>query len=267
MGYTNLIKMNSKNKAAKTDFLLERINQNENFQAIDINKWAFEKLKASDQNLNILELCCGTGKQTKFLLEAFPNSIISCLDISNDAINVVKKDNKDNVHRMKFFNNAIDDFFMENSRIYDLIFCSYGLYYSTNIDMVLSSIKKSLSVKGRFIVMGPYGKNNKQLFDLITRLNINIAKPVIHSSSQFMVEDVLTFVANNFEQVHLYTTQNRIKWIDADSVVSYWKNSTFFEESKKEDFALNVRDEIEKKNFFVNDKHIMLIEAINHDYV
>ncbi|MGI8584325.1 MAG: class I SAM-dependent methyltransferase [Chitinophagaceae bacterium] len=259
--------MKSNNKAAKTDYLFERITQNENFQTIDINKWAFEKIEGTNETLNILELCCGTGKQTKCLLETFPNSTISCLDISNEAIDVVKASNKDDQHRMIFFNTGIDDFFYKSSEKYDIIFCSYGLYYSLNIEIVFSRIKQSLNSVGRFIVMGPYGNNNKQLFDLILRLNINIAEPVLHSSSKFMVEDVLKFAANNFKQVHIYTTRNSIKWLDANSVISYWQNSTFFEEDKKEDFILNVSKEIENNHFFLNDKYIMLIEAINHEYV
>ena len=76
--------MNSSEK--KTDFLIERIQQNENAQSIDINKWAFQNIDGSSEEINVLELCCGTGKQTKYLLEAFPNAKISCLDISAEAI-------------------------------------------------------------------------------------------------------------------------------------------------------------------------------------
>ena len=102
------------NNETKTDFLMARISQNENNQTVDINKWAFEKIKNTDEKINILELCCGTGKQTEYLVQKFPNATISCLDISIDAISAVKNKFHSHDSRMKFFNTGIDDFFKNN---------------------------------------------------------------------------------------------------------------------------------------------------------
>ena len=213
----------------KTDFLITRINQNENYQTVDINKWAFEKIKGSNKEINILELCCGTGKQTDYLIRMFPNANISCLDISIEAINTVKNNFKNNSKQMKFYNMGIDDFFNKNKKEYDIIFCSYGLYYSSNIDFVLDKINISLSPTGKLIVMGPYGDNNKPLFDILLGLNVNIPSLVISSSSTFMFEKVLADTIRNFSETHIYTTQNNILWENIGSVMSYWKNSTFFD--------------------------------------
>jgi ubiquinone/menaquinone biosynthesis C-methylase UbiE len=209
-----------------------------------------------------LELCSGTGKQTEYLLELFPNSTISCLDISIDAINTVKNNFKDKHSRMSFFVKGIDEFFESNKARFDLVFCSYGLYYSKNIEFVLNSIYNLLNKNGRLMVMGPFGKNNKQLFDILTKLDVTIPQPVIHSSSKFMYEDVLGFAVNNYESVHIHTTQNRIEWKTVESVMSYWKSSTFFNESRENDFQQLVANEIGKNGVFVNDKHIMLLIAI-----
>jgi len=121
--------MEKNNDATKTDFLIQRIKQNENFQTIDINEWAFEKIKGSKENIEILELCCGTGKQTGFLLKTFPNANISCLDISEESILTVKENYSSEKNRMNFHNDDIDSFLKKNKKIKNVIFCSYGLNY------------------------------------------------------------------------------------------------------------------------------------------
>jgi hypothetical protein len=60
----------------------------------------------------------------------------------------------------------------------------------------------------------------------------------------------------------VYTTRNRIEWKAVDSVMSYWKSSTFYNADKENQFGDIVKNEIQKNHVFVNDKHIMLLEAV-----
>jgi ubiquinone/menaquinone biosynthesis C-methylase UbiE len=246
----------------KTDFLIARINQNENNQTVDINKWAFDKIPARNEVINILELCCGTGKQTEYLVMTFPKATITCLDISVDAINTVKEKFRQETGRMNFYSMGIDEFFKSNKEQYDIIFCSYGLYYSKDIEFVLSKINGCLNPAGRFYVMGPYGDNNKQLFDALAQVNVKIPDPVISSSSTFMFEKVLADATKNFETIHIYTTQNNILWEDVSSVMNYWKSSTFFDAAAETAFKNVAGKTIEDNGRFINTKKIMLIEAI-----
>lgn len=252
------------NNETKTDFLMARISQNENNQTVDINKWAFEKIKSNSEKINILELCCGTGKQTDYLVQLFPNAKISCLDISIDAITTVKNKFQSHSARMNFYNMGIDGFFKENEEKFDIIFCSYGLYYSKDIDYVLFQINELLNNGGKLVVMGPYGDNNKQLFDILLDLRITIPDLVLSSSSTFMREKVLSFSINHFNAIHLYTTQNNIIWENVESVMNYWKNSTFYDSSIEQEFQKIVETKINLKGNFINEKKIMLIEAIKN---
>ncbi len=249
------------NNETKTDFLMARISQNENNQTVDINKWAFEKIKNTDEKINILELCCGTGKQTEYLVQKFPNATISCLDISIDAISAVKNKFHSHDSRMKFFNTGIDDFFKNNEEKFDIIFCSYGLYYSRDMDYVLAKINESLNNSGRLVVMGPYGENNKQLFDILLSLKVKLPDLVISSSSTFMREKVLGFSINNCNAIQIYTTQNNIIWENVESVMNYWKNSTFYNSSIEQEFQKIVEAQINSSGKFINEKKIMLIVA------
>ena len=102
--------VDKKGNETKTDYLIERINQNESAQTIDINEWAFGKIESSDNQISVLELCCGTGKQTAWLLKSFPNAMISCLDISEESLEVVRRTFESQLKRMEFYNKDIDLF-------------------------------------------------------------------------------------------------------------------------------------------------------------
>ena len=251
----------NENSAVKTDFLIERINQNQNNQALDINEWAFGQIRGSEAKLNILELCCGTGKQTRYLLRSFPNARVSCLDLSADAINTVKKEFSSEAGRMAFYNSGLDEFFASNQERFDLIFVSYGLYYAKDIQSVFRGINQCMNEGGRFLVMGPHGKNNQQLFDVLTSLGVTLPYPVIHSSALFMYQDVIAFTIENFRDTIIHTTTNSVSFQTVESVMNYWKSSTFYDASRAAAFEQKVRAVIEAEGAFRNDKHIMLLEA------
>jgi len=257
--------MEKKNNAEKTDYLMERIHQNENFQTTDINAWAFSKLKVSSEKLNILELCCGTGKQTAYLLDCFPNATVSVLDTSEDAISFVKKTFESEKSRMHFHHTDIDAYLESGTEKFDLIFCSYGLYYAKDINKVFSRIWDRLNPKGRFMVMGPYGNNNKPLFDDLTSLGVPLPYLVTHSSCNFMYMDVLRFCVDHFKEIHIYTTKNPIVWKSADSVLKYWESSTFYAADKRNAFHQLIEQKIANTGSYRNEKNIMLLDACKND--
>jgi SAM-dependent methyltransferase len=257
--------MEKKKDAENTNYLVERIVQNEKSQSIDINAWAFQNIKHSTDKLNILELCCGTGKQTEYLLGSFPHANVSVLDTSRESIELVKSQFSSEGYRMKFHLSDIDSFFENNSEKFDIIFCSYGLYYSKKIDWLLLQIYDRLNPKGRFVVMGPFGKNNKKLFDDLTSVGVSLAPLVVHSSCHFMYEDVLKFGVDKFRDMHIFTTKNIISWKTSESVLSYWESSTFYSQQCRTAFNNLVEAELKVKGEYRNEKNIMIIELVKHD--
>ncbi len=249
----------SNKSAENTDFLSTRITQNEKHQSIDINVWAFEKIGGNKQKLNILELCCGTGKQTEYLSNNFPESNITCVDVSKDAIAAIGNKFADKKNRVKAIVSGIDEFFANNNQNFDMIFCSYGLYYATDIDSVLIKLYGSLNENGRFVVMGPYGNNNKQLFDLVLKSEVKIPPFVTYSSCDFMHSKVIYSGIMNTHKIEIFSTTNSIKWNAPEDVVSYWKNSTFYDAAKESLFRELLDGEMKNSQAFINDKHIMLV--------
>ncbi|MHA8104557.1 class I SAM-dependent methyltransferase [Aquirufa nivalisilvae] len=255
--------MNNQKSAEKTDFLAERIKQNEKRQTINLNSWAFGILENSLSNLNVLEFCCGTGRQTEYLAKEFPNSKFTCIDISNDAINSVKEASFYNEASMNVFTSGMDEFLANNNEKFDLVFVSYGLYYAKNIDLVINTTIDIINSGGRFVVLGPYGENNKQLFDLVLKSGGSIDDFVSFSSTNFMYDKVIRFSLGKFNDIQVNTIINPVKWESSDEVLTYWKNSTFYQKEIEVQFKENLAKHFNSNSYFENEKHIMLFQGIN----
>jgi ubiquinone/menaquinone biosynthesis C-methylase UbiE len=249
------------NNATKTSALIERINRNESNQNLDLNQWAFNLIKGSKQKLKILELCPGTGRQTEQLLRSFENSHVTCVDVSNESLKVIEKSSFFDNGRVHLINDNIDDYFEKNKIYFDVVFVSYGLYYAKKIDRVLGKIFSYLNKGGRFIVLGPYGDNNKQLFALLKSIGVKVEKFVKYSSSDFMYSSVLNKTLRVFETIIINTAVNEVKWSNPDEVVQYWENSTFYRPQKRDIFLKEVENHFASQTYFINEKHIMLIEC------
>ena len=250
-----------KDKAINSFSLNKRIEHNEKNQRIDINKWAFKLISKDTRPLNILELCCGTGRQSEYLINHYINSSIDLLDISQDSLNQIKNSSYFDKSKISTFNIGIDEFFLKNKKKYDIIFVSYGLYYSKDIDEVLKRIKNTINKKGKFIVMGPHGNNNKEIFDIIESTGLKIDKKIKFTCTHFMYDKVINYLSREYYKIRIFKTSNKIEWKNIDNFISYWENSTFYNKYYKKDLLNKLETFFKNKKSFINTKKIMLIIA------
>jgi SAM-dependent methyltransferase len=143
---------------------------------------------------------------------------------------------------------------------FDLIFCAYGLYYSTDAEKTLAEARAWLRPEGRIAVVGPFGPNNKPLFDLLRASGVTISQPVIASSETFMTQTVLSWGARSFESLSVHTMVNPVAWPTPERVLNYWQNTTFYDAEKRSTFEDLLRRHFEEKTQFVNQKWVMLAE-------
>ena len=253
---------NNQTAAEKTDFLAERIKQNESNQSLNLNEWAFGNIEGSSESINILEYCCGTGKQTEYLRKLFPNAHITCLDISEAAIQTVKEASFFDAEKINAFASGMDEFVENNNLKFDLVFVSYGFYYAKDMDNVILKTIELINIEGKLIVLGPYGNNNKLLFDLVKESGVLIDEFVTYSCTDFMYDKVLKHSFNSFKQITIDTAVNPVKWNSKEGVLAYWKNTTFFDEKHEKQFRIKIDDHFKTNSSFVLEKHIMLFQGI-----
>jgi len=102
----------------------------------------------SDENLDILELGCGTGKNTEFL-QTKAQKLIGA-DFSEEMLAIAKaKNNAENVEFRQIDLRENWDF-SENS--FDLITCSLALEHIENIDFIFQQANKVLRTGGKFYI-------------------------------------------------------------------------------------------------------------------
>jgi ubiquinone/menaquinone biosynthesis C-methylase UbiE len=252
-------------RATESGLLEQRIAENTAAQGIDLATWIFERVHVHSGH-RVLELCCGTGGQTLSLLDLVGETgQVVALDISKSALDALaaKAGPRKSLTRIE---SSLEDFSSSLPKIgiqpksFDLIFCAYGLYYSSDAQRVLQEARSFLKPGGRIAIAGPFGPNNKQLFDLVRESGATLSEPVVFSSESFMLQTVLPWAAQNFESVAVHTMVNPVRWTSAERVLNYWQNTTFYDGAKRENFQRLVDAHFAGHPVFVNEKWVMLAE-------
>jgi ubiquinone/menaquinone biosynthesis C-methylase UbiE len=253
-------------RSTQAELLEQRIAENVASQEIDLATWIFERIQVR-RGFRVLELCCGTGGQTLSLLKHVGESgEVVALDISKAALDTLtSKATAQNHNQLAAIEASLDNFSpaLRATGVqpgFDFVFCAYGLYYAADARKTLQEARRWLKPEGSIAVVGPFGPNNKPLFDLLRAGGVNLAEPVTFSSERFMSETVLPWAAENFEQLSVRTMVNRVRWATPERVLNYWQNTTFYDAEKRSRFEELLHSDFAKHGEFVNEKWVMLAE-------
>ncbi|MDM8542140.1 class I SAM-dependent methyltransferase [Desulfococcaceae bacterium HSG9] len=264
----NKKKENISTRSRRTELLETRIAQNVGAQKIDLAEWIFDRIEI-ESGSKVLELCSGTGAQTLHLINrvgetghVFPSDVSRKTLDKLDAN--IKTKWKPRVTSIEADMDSLSDVLDGNGFVaphFDMVFCAYGLYYSKNVAEILQEIKRWLRPKGRLVVVGPFGPNNDPLFNLLEQAGVVIQPCIKYTSTDFMFKEVLSWAAKHFEKVFINTVVNQIAWQEPTDVLTYWKNSTFYDSERLTVVKKLVDAHFSMNSEFVNEKWIMMIEA------
>ncbi|GAA5819897.1 MAG: class I SAM-dependent methyltransferase [Methanobrevibacter sp. CfCl-M3] len=121
------------------------------------------------ENINILDLGCGTGSLTQKIKEKFPNSHITCMDLSKEMINLAKKKLYDYDY-VKFINADFTDFNFNND-FYDVVLSSlaiHNLVWDEDKKNLYRRVYKALKKDGLFYIgdfVSASSRFNQRLYD------------------------------------------------------------------------------------------------------
>lgn len=131
----------------------------------DITRWTFlfgregiiQKLPASDEELNILEVGCGTGKNLKMLARKFPNARFTGIDVSGEMLGIARKKMKYLGDRIAFLEEPYDHNSQAAGKQYDIVLFSYALsMINPQWSEILEQTKKDLKPGGLIAIVDFY---------------------------------------------------------------------------------------------------------------
>ena len=255
-------------RAVTMELLEQRIAENRASQQIDLGEWIFDRLVIHPKD-KILELCCGTGAQSiRFAERLTETGSLTAVDISAESLRMlVSKLAPEDVNKVRAVQASIDDLAVALHKLgepsFDLIFCAYGLYYSKGATALLDQIRSWLRPGGRIAIVGPFGLNNSQLFDLVRKSGATLTPAVLTSSQSFMLETVVPWATVNFESVRLHSMVNPVRWASQERVLNYWQNTTFYDDAARPKFERLLQEHFREHSEFVNEKWVMMVEMTN----
>jgi ubiquinone/menaquinone biosynthesis C-methylase UbiE len=254
------------NRAIQTELLEQRIAENRASQEVDLVRWIFERVQVRESD-QVLELCCGTGGQSLRMLKTLgERGRLYAVDISPEALSTLVERSALDRSKVIAVQAGLDDFSaaLQSSRLerssFDLIFCAYGLYYSSDARNTLNEALSWLKRDGRVVVIGPFGPNNWQLFDLVRASGVTIPDPVVSSSERFMSEVVVPWAAVKFQSTRISTMVNPVRWATPERVLNYWQNTTFYSADHRREFERRLAEHFARHGEFVNEKWVMMVE-------
>jgi hypothetical protein len=71
---------------------------------------------------------------------------------------------------------------------------------------------------------------------------------------------VVPWGEKHFQEVRISTLENPVTWKDAESLLTYWRNSTFYDASREAQVTELLKKHFAAHGVFQDAKHVMLAE-------
>jgi ubiquinone/menaquinone biosynthesis C-methylase UbiE len=246
-------------RATNTNYLERRLQINKSYASADFDAWLFSRL-AVREGEDVLDVGCGSGAQTvPFAKQVGATGSVSALDISTESVELLKGRLPPGARvravasDMALLAEVIARQF--DVKRYDLAHSSYALYYSPKRLEVLDVMRGALKEAGRCAVFTPDAPHG--LVELASR----------YSSVPESVFDSLTFGQRvlkpyfdaAFRSVEEHRFHNMLSLPDADVVIEFYRQTTYYDAAAEARIREHVAKEIAANGVFRYEKNGYLI--------
>lgn len=198
----------------------------------NIDHWMFSHAKLKD-NMSILDIGCGTGKQIDYLdKELKPkgwSANVVAIDKSKDCVKLVKSKKYTNLN-VDAINCSIDNLCNYiNFNDFDLIYSVYAIYYSNDVIFFIDSCLNAMKTMAQCLLLGNgYGSNAEIVNAIVARYNdgticvtndfIDLLE--IHNLMSIFNNKIIFYFDRLYNKVY-YTKNDFLKW---------WNNHPWYHE-------------------------------------
>jgi ubiquinone/menaquinone biosynthesis C-methylase UbiE len=245
--------------------LRQRIECHEKYGSHDLNQWIFDHLEL-DQGLLILDLGCGTGKQTLPLAQIIGDTgHVFALDISEEALNALYESSKacGVERRITLLHCGLDDLPRHlNEPVFDRVQSCYSLYYAQYPRRVVRQVFRILKTGGVFFFCGPRKDNNLELKQFHYALRSKRVPDEEGTAPKFMEETGQQLAQEFFTKVEIFTFQNPLRFDSAEALYDYWSSYNLYDEKLAADFKVATDKHFETHSIFETVKRVIGVRAV-----
>lgn len=243
--------------------LKQRIKAHEKYGSSDLNQWVFDHLELAG-GLSILDLGCGTGKQTLPLAQIIGDTgRILAVDISQEALDALSHGSKELglESRISLLCVGLDDLDRHlHKQRFDRVLSCYSLYYAQYPQAVIEIVHRSLKPAGILFFCGPAKDNNSELKRFHYALR-GERPPAETGGSLFMEETGQQLTRELFASVKVFTFQNRLRFDSSDALYGYWSSYNLYDEKLDADFKTAAAKYFQTHSIFETIKRVVGVKA------
>lgn len=239
-----------------TAALVARENINSRLSAYDLEQWILEEVKPTD-GIRVLDLGCGTGKQTFRLATRFPGCSIVSVDVSAEAVAAVNhRARMEGITTVRAIRSSFDEVLeMMGGDTFDLVLSAYALYYASDMGGLMARLTEILNPGGQVFVCGPGRGTNQEMVDLINEVcDDKVGVPAVED---FASAAVLAALEAHYADVSLSRLANSVEFQSIDDVLQWWRSHNSYRADLEAAVAQKLVQLFEKDSRFVMTKNVL----------
>lgn len=251
-----------------TSDLMTRINIHDAYGARDIDKWMLEVLPL-EQGMSILDVGCGAGKQCfSYLAHLSGKAEITGGDVSEELLAKAQEENQKLGNRVTFQPLNFNEPFPFPDHTFDLVSCSFAIYYAEDIPFTIKEMHRVLKPGGALFTTGPMPENKQMFYEIIKEATGKDIPPMPGSSRY--ASEILDAVKASFSKTKVEIFENPLTFPSVEPFIAYTRASlsedrllwnAFFQ--TKEDFE-TVMDKITQvaQKWFKRDGKLVMTKVV-----
>lgn len=206
-----------------TNDLMTRINIHDAYGARDIDKWMLEVLPL-EKGMKILDVGCGAGKQCfSFLARLDGKAAITGGDVSEELLKKAKDENTKLGNRVTFQELDFNKTFPFDEKTFDLVSCSFAIYYAEDIPFTIREMHRVLKADGYLFTTGPMPENKQMFYEIIQEATGKEIPPMPGSSRY--ASEIYQTVKSQFSEVNMLIFENPLTFPSVEPFLAYTRAS------------------------------------------
>jgi ubiquinone/menaquinone biosynthesis C-methylase UbiE len=224
-----------------TSDLITRIDIHNKYGGRDIDQWMLQILKL-EKGIKILDQGCGAGKLCFSFYDYLKGDCeILGTDLNKELLDKARQENQKRGALVNFREMDFNQPYAIEDGAYDLVSCSFAIYYAINIPFTIKEMHRVLKPGGRLFTTGPMPENKKIFYEIIHEATHKTIPPMPGSSRY--ESEILKAMRTLFDRVDVHIFENPLTFETIEPFMDYtraslsedrklWNN--FFDE--KDDF-------------------------------